>query len=212
MNMPMNMEVASDVAKFAVTMLSVINPLGALPLFITLTQSFNDQEIKKVATASSTAVFVTICLSLLFGNSILAFFGISIASFRIGGGILISMTALSMLNAKTAPSKLNKEELRNVNSSEIGIVPIAIPLLAGPGAISSSVIQANSFTTFFHWVGATLALLVLAIVIRIALGMSRKLSRTLGEVGVNVMTRIMGLILMAIAVEFVAGGIKEIFF
>lgn len=205
------METLTDSAKFLVTMLSVLNPLGAVPLFITLTQSLSDDQLKKVAKTSALAVFITICVSMFSGRHLLDFFGISIASFRVGGGFLIAMTALSMLNAKTAPSKLNKQEMESVNPSEIGIVPLAIPLLAGPGAISSSVIQSSHFETFWHWVGAVVVMAILCLGVGIVLSMARRVSKRIGDTGVNVMGRIMGLILMSIAVEFIAIGIKELF-
>ena len=147
-------------------------------------------------------------ISLVFGQPILNFFGIGIDSFRIGGGILIGSMAFSMLSAKP---KINEAEMENTKITEIGIVPLAIPLLSGPGAISTSIIHAEHFDTTVHWIGSAVAIFLIGIAIKLLFKFSRPIGKKLGQVGVNVMTRIMGLILMSLAVEFVVGGLKSIF-
>ena len=199
--------------KLFISLASVLNPLGALPVYLTLTQENSRDEIKRIATSCSIAVFITIAVSLIFGQKILGFFGISVASFRVGGGVLLATMALSMLQAKRTSTKLNKQEEResSIDIKEIGIVPLAIPLLAGPGTISTSIIQAQSLQTPMLWAGAIMVCLLIGITVKLVLTFSRLIGRRLGTVGVNVMTRIMGLILMAMAVEFITGGLKEIF-
>lgn len=202
----------SEILKFAITLLSVLNPIGALPVFLTLTADNSIDEIKKVSTTCAIAVIITTIIGLIFGKSILSFFGISIASFRIGGGLLIASMAFSMLNAKQSQTKLNKREIEgHVDLREIGVVPLAIPLLAGPGAISTCIIQAEYFNGPLQWLGAFFVILLMGILIKFIFSQARSISSRMGTVGVNVLTRIMGLILMALAIEFMVMGIKQIF-
>jgi multiple antibiotic resistance protein len=202
----------NDIMKFGISMYSVLNPLGAIPIFLTLTQWNSHEEIRKVAVICSSAVCVTLLVGIFLGNIILTFFGISIASFRVGGGVLIALMAIQMMNARSMETKLNSEEIQTQKmNQEIGIVPLAIPLLAGPGSISTSIIHANHFKTIWHWIGATIMIILISISIYYILHFSRLIGTKVGKIGLNVMTRIMGLILMALSVEFISSGIKEIF-
>ena len=176
-----------------------------------MTREFSEKEIKKIATSCALAVFITLLVSLLIGNRVLDFFGITIASFRIAGGFLIFTMSLSMLSAKNHSAKLSKNEIEEYDPEEIGIVPLAIPLLAGPGSISTSIIKAEKLGSPTEWLGHFVALVILCVLVKIVLNFSRTLGDRLGTLGLNVMTRIMGLILMALSVEFVANGVKEIF-
>lgn len=207
------MEIITDAAKFFIALISIINPIGATPIFLTLTSSYSIDEIKSIARSCSAAVFFTILVTLFFGQHILNFFGITVADFRVGGGILIAMNAMNMLRAQTSESKISKKEIARSKEdiAEIGIVPLGIPLLAGPGAISSTIIYSENFTRATEWVGAVIALLLLTTIIFLVLRFSRTISNRIGRLGVNIMTRIMGLILMALAVEFIAVGLKDLF-
>ncbi len=202
----------ADTLKFAITIFSILNPLGALPMFLTLTFGRSHKGINHISTTCALTVFITSIISLFLGKSILAIFGISIPSFRIGGGILLAVMALNMLTAKQQQSKLSQEEIQVQESEDtIGIVPLAIPLLAGPGTISTSIVYSAEFLTAWHWVGAVIALAVICVAIKYILLFSEKIGGKIGTIGLNVLTRIMGLITMAIAVEFVATGIKQFF-
>lgn len=203
--------ILTDTIKFGVALLSIINPIGAIPIFLSITREHGQEEIKKISSSCAVAIFITILISLLIGQHILVFFGISIASFRIGGGFLLFTMALSMLQAKNNNTKLNKKEMEFQDPNEVGIVPLAIPLLAGPGAISTSIIKAESLTGTGTWVGIIIVLAVIALLVKLVLNFSRTIGEKLGTLGLNVMTRIMGLILMALSVEFVTGGLKELF-
>lgn len=201
-----------DTWKFGITLFSVLNPLGAIPIFLSLTKNNSDQEIKKISTTCAFTIFLTITVGMVFGGKILQFFGISIASFRIGGGILLGTMAFNMLSAKQHNSKINQDEIdAKSNVDEIGIVPLAIPLLAGPGTISTSIIHAEKFNGFGEYVSSIIVTVLVSVVIKYILRFSRTIGSKIGTVGLNVMTRIMGLMLMALAVEFISGGVKQIF-
>lgn len=204
-------QTVSDTLKFAISLLSILNPIGVIPIFLALTSRYSDHHIKIVARSCATAVVCTILISLALGQKILAFFGISIPSFTIGGGFLIFSMAFSMIRAQQAQSKMNEEEIADAEeSAEIGIVPLAIPLLSGPGTISTSIIQAKDFQNAGHWAGAVLATIIVGILVLFILRNSRAIGKRLGRIGLNVMTRIMGLILLSISIEMIVSGIKEI--
>lgn len=206
------MEIAfNDVFKFLITMLSILNPVGIIPIFLSLTSDLNSKQINSIAKSCSLTVMITILISLSIGKYVLGFFGIGVGAFTIAGGILIFTMALNMIKAKTNPSKLNREEQEEIttNHEEIGIVPLAIPLLSGPGAISTSIISAGSFNSGAHWAFATLAVLLMGLLIILVLSYGRKIGDKIGTIGLNVMTRVMGIILLALSIEMVVGGLKK---
>ncbi|OUS00168.1 hypothetical protein A9Q84_03015 [Halobacteriovorax marinus] len=206
------MELAfNDIIKFSITLISILNPIGIIPIFINITRNSSESQISKIAKSCSIAVVVTIIISLIIGQSVLEFFGISIASFTIGGGLLLSSMAFSMIQAQSSNAKINPEEITEMEDlREIGIVPLAIPLLSGPGAISTSIIHAKTFTTSYHWIGAVIAIVIIGFIIKLILTSSERIGQKIGTIGLNVMTRIMGIILLAISIEMIIGGIKDI--
>jgi multiple antibiotic resistance protein len=201
----------TDVIKFSITLISIINPLGAIPVFLGFTKNHKNLNIKNVTNTCATAVTITILVSLIFGQMLLNFFGISVASFTIGGGILLFTMAFSMISGQQSTTKINTEEIRSFDfEREIGIIPLAIPLLSGPGAISTSIIHAKNFTTTAHWVIAIVMVILIGVLIKIILSYAENIGERLGQIGLNVMTRIMGLILLSMSIEMIAAGIKEI--
>ena len=207
----MNSEI-TEVVKFFISMISILNPIGALPLFITLTRHYSQDEIKKVAINCSYAIAITLLVSLVFGKYILTFFGISITSFKLAGGVLVSMSAISMLKAQQSAEKINQEEVdRQTQIKEIGIVPLAIPMLAGPGSISTCIMYSDKLHNFFEWAGIVIAVVLMSLLIFLILANSRKIRERIGRISLNVMTRIMGLILLAVAVEYISSGLKGLF-
>jgi multiple antibiotic resistance protein len=201
----------NDVVKFSITLISIINPLGAIPVFLGFTKNHKNLNIKNVTNTCASACTITILVSLLFGQMLLNFFGISIASFTIGGGFLLFTMAFSMISGHQSTTKINTEEIRSFDfEREIGIIPLAIPLLSGPGAISTSIIHAKNFTTTAHWVIAIIMIVLIGLLIKIILSYAEKIGERLGQIGLNVMTRIMGLILLAMSIEMIAAGIKDI--
>ena len=205
-----------DLVKPLVTMLAIVNPLAIVPFFIHYTDGYDDAQRRRTLRMAAFSVFVVIATCALAGLGILNFFGISIASFQVGGGLLVLMSALSMLNAQPAEGKTSTEEVRAAEAkaargSPIAVVPLAIPLLTGPATMSTVVIYANRTR---HW--WELALLVgygavVALAVAAAFSLAEPIARVLGKTGINVMTRLMGLILAALAVEVMANGLTELF-
>jgi multiple antibiotic resistance protein len=201
----------SEYLKFFSALLAIINPLGAIPMFLSLTAEQTDVQRRRIARITSFSVAILLIVSALLGTRILAMFGISIASFRVGGGILILLMAIAMLQAKQPSSKHTPAEAEEaMNKESIAVVPLAIPLLAGPGSISTVIIYATRFHQWpsFLWLLATI--LVVALITWLAMLVAIPVSRVVGQTGMNVATRIMGLLLVAIAVEFITGGLLQL--
>lgn len=201
----------SVVMKYAITLISIMNPIGVIPVFLGFTKHNKSLNISKVTNACSLAVGSTLILSLLAGQYILNFFSISVASFTIGGGILLATIAFTMIQGQLSNTKINDDEIRSVDyEKEIGVIPLAIPLLSGPGAISTSIIHSKNFGSPIQWIGAVIVVVVVALIVKLTLTYADRIGNKLGPIGLNVLTRIMGLILLAMAIEMIASGFKEI--
>jgi multiple antibiotic resistance protein len=166
----------------------------------------------RTANVVALTVFLVLGASALFGEGILDFFSISIPSFQVGGGILILLIAINMLHAKQSHSKQTPEEAKTMEERDvIAIVPLSIPLLAGPGAISSMIIAAQDSATLGGQLSLLLPISVVAMLIWLTLQLSGYIAGKLGTIGINIVTRLMGLILAAMAVEFIAHGLSGLF-
>jgi multiple antibiotic resistance protein len=194
------------------TLLAVVNPLAALPFFITYTQSYSDVDRRKTIYIASFSSFIVIGVSALFGLHLLGFFGISLASFQVGGGLLLLISSLSMLNAQPAESRSTQAEIDDASArASVAVVPLTIPLLTGPATMSTVVIfadKAKSATQLATLIGYGA---VIAIVTALCLLAAQPIARILGKTGINVMTRLMGLVLAALAVEVMGDGLAKIF-
>jgi multiple antibiotic resistance protein len=199
-----------------VTLLAVVNPLAIVPFFIHYTSGFSTAQRRRTIWVSSFSAFVVIAASALLGLQILEFFGISLASFQVGGGLLLMTSALSMLNAQPAEARANATEVqdaaeRSAAQASIAVVPLTIPLLNGPATMSTVVIYADKAKTF--WQLSTLVGygLVIGLATALCFALAQPIARVLGKTGINVMTRLMGLILAALAVEVMADGLHTLF-
>jgi multiple antibiotic resistance protein len=205
-----------DLIKPLITLLAIVNPLAIVPFFIHYTLGYTEQQRKRTAWVAAFSAFIVIAVSALLGLHLLSFFGISVASFQVGGGLLLLMSSLAMLNAKPAESKTSSDELRAAEvkaalGASIAVVPLTIPLLTGPATISTVVIFAERAQ--HYWERAVLVGygLVISLAIGLAFSLAEPISRVLGKTGINVMTRLMGLILAALAVEVMADGLGTLF-
>lgn len=203
------MEDFASYLKIAVSILVVINPIGNSPIFLSVTEGQTEKQRNKTARSTALAVAITLSCSVLFGEGILKIFGIDIPAFQVGAGILILLMAISMLHAKVTGSKHTPEEAKEAEEKDnVAIVPLAIPLLAGPGAMSTVILCANQSSQWSHRLWLVLIVVLLSVVIWISLRMSTVIGKVIGKTGINIATRLMGLILSAIAVEFIAKGLK----
>jgi multiple antibiotic resistance protein len=203
-----------DLYKPLIALLAIVNPIGVVPFFIAFTQNFSREQRLRTIRVSSFTVFVVIAVSAVAGLKIIEFFGISIASFQVGGGTLLLISSLHMLNAQPAevkPDDLSEGNQKADAGASIAVVPLAIPLLTGPATISTMVIYAEK--TKFLWQHAVLVGygVVIALVTFMVFSASGRIAKVLGKTGINVMTRLMGLILAAMAVELLADGLVKLF-
>ena len=202
----------TEYLKIFVALLAVTNPLGAISLFITLTPGESTKTRQKIAKIASFSATLILLVALVAGEGVLAIFGIGVSSFRVGGGILILLMAISMLQAELSPTVQTKEEAEESNRKhDIAVVPLATPLLAGPGGISTVVVEAHKGTNLGHEMLLGLTIIIVGICLWMPLHLAPLISQRLGKTGINVFTRIMGLILSAIAVEIIANGLKGLF-
>ncbi len=197
--------------KIFIALLAIVNPLGVIPVFVSLTGGLTEQERRHVVRTTGIAVAVVLIVATLIGKSLLNFFGVSIASFKVGGGILLILMAIEMMQARHNQSKQTQEEAKEAEEKEsIAVVPIATPLLAGPGAISTVIIYAQESFRPMHIGLIILSCLVVALVTWVALRVANPLSTMMSKTAINVATRLMGLLLAAIAIEFIAGGLSQL--
>ncbi len=202
----------TEYTKMLIGMIAIINPIGTIPIFMSLTSHMDHAERDHVAKMAPPSVFIILVVSMLIGEFILDFFGITISSFRVAGGILIMLMAMAMMNGKTSQIKQTKAEQKESEKKEsITVVPLAIPLLAGPGAISTIILYTHKGEGFLHFLLVGLILLIVSAILYLCFRSVRYISKYLSQTGVNVFTRIMGLILAAVAIEFLANGLKGLF-
>ena len=200
-----------DSTKLFLALLALVNPLGAVPIFISLTQDMAREERRKTVLTAAATVALVIILSGLLGQRIIDFFGISIGSLQVGGGLVILLTALSMLNAKEAGARTTPEETSEAETkASIAVVPLAIPFLTGPGSISTVIVYASRIKGWTQYLGLLITGVAMAVLVVIALSMADRIARLLGRTGINIASRLMGMILAALAVEIIVDGLQRL--
>ena len=199
-----------------VTLLAIVNPLAIVPFFIHYTQGFSSAQRRRTIAIASFSAFLVIATSALAGLQILEFFSISLSSFQVGGGMLLLISSMNMLNAQPAEVKPQTNEMEDgaekaAKGASIAVVPLTIPLLTGPATMSTVVIYAEKAKTFFQ-LGTLVGYgVVVALATALCFSLAHPIARVLGKTGIDVMTRLMGLILAALAVEVMAGGLSNLF-
>jgi len=202
----------TEYTKMLISLIAIVNPVGAVPIFISLTSELDISRRRTISNVVVYSVFVILLLSLFVGEWILIFFGITISSFRVAGGLLILLMAIAMMHAKTSDVKHTAVEAEEGEKKEsIAVVPLATPLLAGPGAISTVILYAHKGMGLWHYLTVGLVILATSLLLFIVFKFVPYISKHISQTGINVFTRIMGLILAAIAIEFMASGIKGLF-
>ncbi|AAP96492.1 hypothetical protein A6046_05970 [[Haemophilus] ducreyi] len=199
--------------QFFIGLFAIVNPFGSLPIFFTMTANQYETERNHTSLIAASSIGIILLVSLFFGKLILDTFSISLDSFRVAGGFLIASIAMTMISGKLGEHKQNKEE-KNADVSEyenIAVVPLAMPIMAGPGAIGSTIVWGTRYNNVVDYVGFSLAILLFALVCYLLFRFSAPLVKKLGKTGSNVVTRIMGLILMALGIEIIVTGLGNLF-
>ncbi len=197
--------------RFIATLTAVLDPFLAVPIFLSVTASREPASRQRLATAVTATVLVVLAGAAIFGEALLKFLGASLPAFQVGGGLVLLLMALAMLNAQVGGMRQSRAEEEELESGVYsGVVPLAVPLLAGPGAIGTTIIAAQAGGVAH--VSAVLACIafvcaILWAVLRLADAVGQRMGRT----GLNIATRLLGLLLAAIAIETMADGLKVIF-
>lgn len=215
------MQLQIEIAKIILAFIVLINPFSALPMYLDLTKQYDKAERRKVAQIASFAVFVTIAVFALSGNFILKLFGISTGAFQVGGGILVFLIAISMMSGGDNMAKptigdgehheISIQKIDHTKLVSTSVVPIAIPMMIGPGGISTVVIYTSSANTLLDKALVIIAGAVISLICLISLLAANKISKLLGETGLTILNRVMGMLLAAVAVEIVVAGLKSLF-
>ena len=186
---------------------TLVNPLGIMPVFLTMTQSMGDVQRKKIVRKSTVIAFLTLVSFTVFGRFLFMVFGLSTNGFRLAGGIVIFKIGWDMLQAKFTRMKLADTEIKEY-ADDISITPLAIPMLCGPGGIANGIVLMEDARTPLYVAGLVTVIAVVFLITYLILKASTRL--VIGETGNNVMMRLMGLILMVIAVECFVSGLRPI--
>jgi multiple antibiotic resistance protein len=203
-----------DLLKPLIALLAIVNPIGVVPFFLHFTRNFTPAQRRHTMRVSATAAFLVVSISGLAGLKMIEFFGISIASFQVGGGLLLLMSAIHMLNAQPAesrPDDVHQGQEKAEAGASIAVVPLTIPLLTGPATISTMVIYAEKTRSLWEHAVLVGYGVVIGLAAYVAFLASGRIARALGQTGIDVMTRLMGLILAAMAVELLADGLTKLF-
>lgn len=188
---------------------TLTNPLGTMPVFLTMTNGLSEDERKHIIKRATIVSFVILITFTLCGQFLFKFFGISTNGFRIAAGFIILKIGYDMLQARYSSAKLKEDEIKSY-VNDISITPLSIPMLCGPGAIANGIILMSDATTWELKATLFSMIAVVYLLSYIVLRLSTRLVNLIGETGNNVMMRLMGLILMVIAVECFVGGLKPI--
>jgi len=192
-----------------VSLFTMINPIGVVPVYVSMTGALSAQEAKKVALKAIIFSLFFLSAFAFAGQFIFDFFGISIHSLRIVGGIIFFMVGYEMLQAKIVRTKFDEKEAGDY-IDDIAITPLGIPMISGPGAITTVIILMNESSTTFEKVSLFASIFLIMLISFILLVSGKKIVSVMGENGKKVMMRVMGLIVMVIAVEFFFTGLKPI--
>jgi len=196
----------TEYTKFFIAILSIVDPLAALPVYFAMTQNTSAEKKQRLPTLLAITITITLIIALFFGETILAFFGISTASFRIASGLLLMVTAYQMFQN----AGVTNLAIGNGDSDASAVVPLAIPLLAGPGAISTVIVYATHQHSVVHALSLASCIALLGAVVWLFFRMASVLVMKISPLVLAISSKIMGLIIAAIAVEFVSNGIKLI--
>lgn len=197
--------------KIFTALLAIVDPIGNVPVFIGLTENQDRGERYRTALLAAVTMAVVLIAACLFGDSLLRLFGVSIASFRVGGGILLLLVAIAMFHAERSRSRQTPEEVIEAGErTDVAVVPLAIPLLSGPGAISAMIIYSAQGTSPVHTAILAGGSIVVGGIVWVCLRLAVPIGSILGRTGINIVTRLMSLFLAAIAVEFIVGGLGQL--
>ncbi len=198
----------ADTVKFLVAMIVMMNPLGSLSIFLQLTQRYSSSHQRKVALQCGLAITVIMVLSIWVGSSILDLLGITLPSFRFAGGIILLLVGLSMLQSHESPvSNTPEDNVAAEQRHSVAVVPMALPIIIGPGSITTLILASNDYSNFVFKSWLSFLCIILAICMCGLMYFGSTIVKFVGESVIKVITRIMGMIIMSLAVGMLANGL-----
>ena len=196
------------IIKTTIALIAIVDPIGCLPLFLSLTGQHKKINKKNVVKMTAITVFIILVTSLFLGDKILNMFGITMPSFQICGGILLLIMAISMMLGKH--QIIESGQNGKSDKELIAFVPLSIPLLAGPGAMSNMIIVAHQAPNLINQSFLVLPCIAVSLLIWLTLSFAENISRVIGAIGTKIITRVMGLFLGSMAIEFITRGVLDI--
>jgi multiple antibiotic resistance protein len=196
-----------------ITLLVTVDPPGLAPVFLVLTHGMNREQRRSVAIRGATIAFCVLVGFILIGSSILSALGISLPAFRVAGGLLLFYIAFEMIFAKRQDrkEKATEEAITKDHIANVAVFPLAIPLIAGPGAISASILLSAEMQGTLAWRGMLVGIVaVVMALVMLSFMLSERIDRYLGITGRSILTRLLGVLLAALSVQFVADGVKAL--
>ncbi|QNL20475.1 NAAT family transporter [Hyphobacterium sp. CCMP332] len=202
---------STEIIKFIIALIVITNAFSAIPIFLSLTSTNTTFERKRIALKTGLSVAIIFTVVILIGSFVLSVFGISVSAFRVAGGVIIFLLGISMINSRQSGIKHTKQEQKHAEEKDdVAIVPLALPIIAGPGTISTLIIYSNQYSRFldkFLMVGISL---LVALFITVLLLFASRIGKYLGVSGIKIATRVMGMLLAALAIEMMANGVLEL--
>jgi multiple antibiotic resistance protein len=201
----------TEYTRFVITLVAVLDPFFIVPFFLAFTSGRSNDERRRLAKVVTLTVAAVLTGFALAGEAVLTFLGGSLASFRVGGGLVLLLMALAMLNAEPGGLRQSEQEAVEFQARATGgVVPLAIPLLAGPGAISLVILTVERGSGVAHHAVVIACVLAVCALLWVTLRLAAPIGARLGTTGLNVATRLLGLLLTAVAVETMAVGLKQL--
>jgi multiple antibiotic resistance protein len=189
----------------------VVDPIAVLPVFLAITATETPAQKRATAMRAAITSGITLTIFAAAGSLIFRFFGITLGAFKVAGGILLFKVALDMMQAQKSRTRSTpEEEQEGVVKADVAIIPLAIPLLSGPGSIATVMVLMTRHKSFLYTIPVFVSILLTAIITWLMLRGAEWIERRLSKTFMNVVTRVMGLILAAVAVEFVISGVKDV--
>lgn len=200
-----------EYVRFVVTLTAVLDPFLAVPIFVSVTAGGRSRDRLRLARVVTITVFAVLAGAAIFGERLLRLIGASLPAFQVGGGLVLLLMALAMLSAQAGEIRQTRAEARELKEREYsGVVPLAVPLLAGPGAISTTIIAAQP-GGIVHSAFLVAGIAIVCVVLWVMLRLAQAIAQRMGTTGLNIATRLLGLLLAAIAIQTMAEGLRVLF-
>lgn len=202
-----------ELVKSALALFAIVDPVGVIPIFLMATQGFSLAQTHAAARIAALTVLGVLTLFSFLGEPLLTFLGIRLAAFSVAGGLLLLLLALSMVQAHVSPQRQTEDEAMEAEEKDaVGAVPLGVPLLAGPGAITHVIVAAGTAQgNVVHQGMLLIPVGLVALSVWLAFRAAPVIAKRLGKTGIHVVTRLMGLIIAAISIEMIAGGLGKLF-